>query len=364
MKIGILTFHCAINYGAVLQAYGLQEYLKSLGHEVYIIDYQPDYLKRPYRLFFDERIKGNGFWRNIRLFLREILASPIRYKRNEKFKRFCKQRLHLVSLDLQKSDNGFDLFVFGSDQIWNMEITENDSVFWGNAPAFKNKKLITYAASAGSVSILEKVNISQIKGWLSNFSSISVRENELSIYLNDKLDIKNQVVLDPVLLAGKHIFQSIVSSINIRKPYLLFFSLCGNDKALKFAKYQSKLMGLELIIMYSIEEAIKKNDVRQSLSPEEFISYFQNATYIITTSFHGTVFSILFEKNFIYYSYDKIISERISNLLKDLGIHHRIQNIGDEYKLYDIIDYVTVKSKLEISRINSINFLQLNLQNG
>ena len=123
-------------------------------------------------------------------------------------------------------------------------------------------------------------------------------------------------------------------------------------------------MGLELIIMYSIEEAIKKNDVRQSLSPEEFISYFQNATYIITTSFHGTVFSILFEKNFIYYSYDKIISERISNLLKDLGIHHRIQNIGDEYKLYDIIDYVTVKSKLEISRINSINFLQLNLQNG
>lgn len=66
MKIGILTFHCAINYGAVLQAYGLQEYLKSLGHEVYIIDYRPDYLITPYRLFFSEAAKGRGLLGNIR----------------------------------------------------------------------------------------------------------------------------------------------------------------------------------------------------------------------------------------------------------------------------------------------------------
>ena len=336
MKIGILTFHCAINYGAVLQAYGLQEVLKSLGHEVYIIDYRPKYLKRPYRLFFPEVFRGRGLMGNIRFFLRELLAIPIRYKRRRVFNRFIENRLHLASLDIQSENNDFDCFVFGSDQIWNPQITGGDSVFWGDAPCFKGKRMITYAASAGSVAALEQINVDSLKRWLSNFSSLSVREKSLSDFLSEELLIKNLLVIDPVLLAGKEVFHKIASSKKIRKPYLLFFSLEKNEEALNFAKQQAAVYGLELMEMYSMIEVIKDKKTLQCISPEDFIGYFQNSQCVVTTSFHGTVFSILFHKSFICFGNNGM--SRFHYLLNMFELEEHLaksSNLG-EIKLLEI----------------------------
>ena len=361
MKIGILTFHCAINYGAVLQAYGLQEYLKSVGHDVYIINYRPNYLLYPYRLFFPERIKCYGLKGNIYMFFREMLSIPIRFKRRINFQRFCRQQLRIIDLDLKRDDNDFDLFILGSDQIWNSEITEDDSVLWGGARAFQCKKLITYAASAGSVSVLSKINKSSIRDRLSNFSSISVREKSLFKYLLENTGVISQVVLDPVLLAGKNVFEQISRKINVNKPYLLFFALEGNDDAIAFAEYQASIMGLELIIMFSMKEALKDRRVKQSLSPDEFISYFQHASFVITTSFHGTAFSILFEKEFVFYSSCIVQSERMSNLLCEVGLSDRIYCTGEKFRMFNRIDYISVVQKLEKIRMASIEYLASNL---
>ena len=361
MKIGILTFHCAINYGAVLQAYGLQEVLKSMGHEVYVIDYRPEYLKRPYRLFFPEAVKGHGFLGNIRFFVRELLALPIRYKRRCAFNGFIKKHLHLANLDFQSEDNDFDCFVFGSDQIWNPQITEGDPVFFGDAPCFKGKKLLTYAASAGTVTALKEIDVEQLKSWLSKFSALSVREKSLSDYLLEELQFNNQLVLDPVFLAGKDVFYKISSSIKFENPYLLFFSLTINDDALNLAKRKAALLGMELIEMYGMAEVVKNKKVLQYLSPKEFIGLLLNAKYVISTSFHGTVFSILFHKPFICVEHN-FGKSRFQSLLDMLGLQDRLVDATNRTMIeFNKINWNSLDEILSRKRKEAFGYLQNSL---
>lgn len=357
MKIGILTFHCAINYGAVLQAYGLQELLKSMGHEVYVIDYRPDYLQRPYRLFFPEAVKGHGILGNIRFFVRELLAFPIRYKRRCAFNRFIKKYLHLANLDFQSEDNDYDCFVFGSDQIWNPQITGGDPIFFGDAPCFKGKKLVTYAASAGSVTALKEIDIEKLKGWLSKFLALSVREKSLSHYLSEDLQLENQWVIDPVLLAGKEVYQEIATSHKPKKNYLLFFSLWKNDEALHIAREKAISEELELIEMYGMTEVVKNKKVMQCLSPDEFVGLFQEATYVVSTSFHGTVFSILFHKPFLCFGFN-FGKSRFHSLLDMLGMQDRLVDISNiEEYVEKEIDWEHVDSVLAQKRKEAFQFL-------
>ena len=357
MKIGIMTFHCAINYGAVLQAYGLQETLKSMGHEVYVIDYRPECLKRPYRLFFPEFTRGHGILGNIRFFVRELLALPIRYKRRCAFNGFIKKHLHLASLDIQSENNEFDCFVFGSDQIWNPQITEGDPVFFGDAPCFKGKKMVAYAASAGSVTELKEIDKEQLKAWLSNFSSLSVREKSLSHYLSEELDLKNQVVLDPVLLAGKDVFYEITSSVKFEKPYLLFFSLTTNDDALYLAKRKAGLLGLEVIEMYGMVEVVKNRKVKQCLPPEDFIGLFREAKYVVSTSFHGTVFSILLHKPFICLGH--FGKSRFHSLLDMIALQDRLVDVASQREVeFSCIDWNSVDEILYQKRKEAILFIE------
>lgn len=361
MKIGILTFHCAINYGAVLQAYGLQETLKSMGHEVYIIDYRPEYLKRPYRLFFPEAVKGHGILGNIRFFIRELLAFPIRYKRRCAFNRFIEKHLHLKYLDIQSEDNDFDCFVFGSDQIWNPQITEGDPVFFGDAPCFKGKKMLAYAASAGSVAALKEIDIEQLKGCLSRFEALSVREKSLLHYLSEELQLKNQLVVDPVLLTGKDLYQEITSCKKYEKPYLLFFSLGNNDEALYIARKKAVLEGLELVEMYCMTESIKDRKVLQFLSPNEFISVLQKASYVVSTSFHGTVFSIIFHKPFICVGHN-FGKSRFQSLLDMLGLQDRLVDATDRTMFeFNKINWNSVDEILSRKREEAFAFLQNSL---
>ena len=362
MKIGILTFHCAINYGAVLQAYGLQETLKSMGHEVSIIDFCPDYLLRPYRLFFSEAFKGHGFLGNIRFFIRELLAFPIRYKRRCAFHRFIEKHLHLEKLDFQSEEHDFDCFVFGSDQIWNPEITGGDSVFFGDAPCFKGKRMLTYAASSGNASALKEIDTKKIKGWLSDFFALSVREQSLSRYLSEELQLKNQLVIDPVLLAGKDVYQEIASCKKSEKPYLLFFSLWKNDDALNLARRKAVFLGLELIEMYGMAEVVKNKKVMQCLTPAEFIGLFQESTYVVSTSFHGTVFSILFHKPFVCVG-QSFGKSRFHSLLNTLELQDRLVDVSNQKELeFTSINWNSVDDILSRKRKEAMSFIKMALK--
>ena len=354
MKIGILTFHCADNYGAVLQAYGLQEYLSSFGHEVYIINYKPKYLTAPYRAFRNETPKG-GIFIKLKYTFRNILIAPIRLKRNLAFRKFRKTFLNCINFDFNNTENNFDIFIFGSDQIWNPQITNGfDKIFFGDFSAIRGKKAISYAASAGSIANINGISDKKyIQKQLSNFYAIGVREESLLKLLSPT---PCSLTIDPVLLAGKDVFLNIANH-HINGRYLLLFQLYHDYKVEDIALKIAKEKGLPVVKINSSSESLKDKGIISNASPELFLSYLKNASYIVTSSFHGVAFSILFERNFTSVCLNTASGERVYNLLQQLGLQNRITTLnGHKYETNDI-DYHTVKHLYEIFRDKSERFI-------
>lgn len=358
MKIGILTFHSAVNYGAVLQAYGLQEYLKSLGHDIYLIDYRPLYLSDPYNVFMWNWDKKLSAIRNILLLIRNIVVLPIRVLRRYRFKRFIRRFLNISPNSILYDENSdFDAFIFGSDQIWNPKITRGlDRIFFGCFPAARNKRLVSYAASAGSIDNIEFVE-NDFLSLLSKYTDIGVREQTIANYIHQHSSLLCRVTLDPVLLAGRTVFDSIALRQSVHRPYLLVFKLWyrGTAVADEVAKEIAKQRNLKIVEFLSLEST-KNLRAIASASPERFLSLFRYADYIITTSYHGTVFSILFEKDFNVVALDNSI-ERMKCLLSVLDLNDRIIYEKSDNIASNSVDYNRVNSKLQDLRACSGSFI-------
>ena len=356
MRVGILTFHCARNYGAVLQAYALQTYLEKQGHQVYVIDYRPSYLVFPYRLFKFDILRDKGFITGLKWNIRELLIAPIRGLRNYRFERFVRRRLHLRQIDFTKPCTDIDAFVFGSDQIWNPDICHGyDKYYLADAEVFRRKKCIAYSASAGRV-----VNVEATKGQLldrlSCFDRIGVREISLLKWLKTN-GIDNAVMtLDPVLLTGNDGFESIIQEPKIRKPYLLLFLIERLPIADKIAKIVAEHENLEIIELTPAHETFRFRGKMQTASPESFLRMIKDASYIVTTSFHATAFSILFKKNFTVVSTYDSLNERVQSLLSLFDLESRLcfnENNID----FSPIDYEREFNKFEAVKKDSENFL-------
>lgn len=358
MKIGIFTFHCAANYGAVLQAYALQEVLRGLGHEVYIIDYRPDYLIKPYSPFRYKFGNNDSLIIKLKGLIRTFLIAPIRWRRNRRFLHFINAHLNLYNLDLNDTTNNFDAFIFGSDQIWNPLITNGlDRVYLGNFPAAKGKKLIAYAASTGSLSNLKESDFILLRDSIWHFTSIGCRESFLQEKLEKYFNKKSYTVLDPVLLSGLSVFRHLVQEVKEEKPYLLLFQLVRNERAYRCANSFAKKKNLEVIEIVSFGNSLRIRKLKQTLSVGKFLGYIKNASFIITTSFHGTAFSLLFKKNFAYFSLNENQDSRISSLLGSLGLKDRMLSSVNTVYLPQI-DYIFVDHQLQHYRDKSIAFLE------
>lgn len=364
MKIGILTFHCVLNYGAVLQAYGLQEYLKKLGHTVYVIDYCPTYLLLPYKIFHWSWIPNLSVIRNLLLFLRAIFVIPVRLRRHKLFEHFVFTRLNIYSADLSDTNLDLDAFVLGSDQIWNPQITAGfDGIYFGQFPAAKGRKVIAYAASAGSTIYLDSVR-DQFFALLSHVGAISVREKVLADYISEQSwDKAVDVTLDPVLLAGKEIYLPLISKSENRRPYVLSVQLVYNEMQSSFAKEIARQKGLELIELAPSSESLKNRSLLMSEGPEVFLTLLWNADYVVTSSFHGLAFAILFEKEFNAVSLDIKHSERMHGLLAALGLDDRLIVSGQHLTASDRIDYSSINQILENLRSSSRTFIEKALGN-
>jgi len=360
MKIGILTFHCAINYGAVLQTYAMQEYLKGIGHEVRVADYRPDYLLAPYRLFPKGQNAGKPLPVRLRAWLRALCALPLRWRRRRKFRQFAQRRLHLLRFDPQGQNPDFDALVFGSDQIWNPRITGRfDKIYFGHFPAAEGTRRIAYAASAGSVD-----NIVPQAGrffcLLRHYSSVSVREKSLAGYIRAaRPDMHVPTVADPVLLAGPSVFEGIALRRAVRKPYLLLFCLHAGDlKALRpHAESIARQRGLTIVEMASMSESLRKPRQRNTESPEGFVSLLRHADYVVTSSFHGTAFAILFKKDFNAYSLQPSASERMADMLSLLGLSGRLIAESKPYRTGHI-SYGEADARLALLRKESATYLE------
>lgn len=371
-KVRIISYQNAKNYGAVLQSYGLQEVIRMLGYnDVKFINYNPKYLSDRYNPWTKKYL---GFkWTNLRKFLGYILNLPFYLFsiiiRNHNFSKSVKRLLHqtpVVLFDLKECDPIVcDTLICGSDQIWNTAITgEFDKSYFGEGNYMKLGKRIAYAPST-ELSSLNDFNLKQIAELLDNFDALSVRENKLRDVLQPVIKKQIEVCVDPTILAGTKIFEKIankkilfnkkyiiVYSYNVIEPYVfdLVKQIPSSDE---YEVHYLSFLGVGRRLMLNPK-------VHSTVCVEDFLGYFYNASYVVTNSFHGLAFSLLFKKNFnVGYVSGK--SERCYSLLESIGMLNRLVKDGNSAD-WSTPDYEYIDSKLAYIRQNSLEFLKNSLK--
>ena len=330
MRAGILTFHRAQNYGAVLQCYALSAYLKSLGCETEVVDYYPQVFREEYAGFPRSTFKRASLLGKIHTLLLYITRYPASRKRSKQFDRFIHQYLPLSSRQYDDKNHdlaGYDVLFFGSDQIWNPRLTGGfDDVFTGNFEK-GNTSFVAYAASTMLTEENEsRYNCSEaFKGILSRFDAVSTREKAFADYLGSIGDRKVEHVLDPVFLLSAQQWEKIAVKPK-EQDYLLVYSVPDSDKVVSIAKQTAKSKGLKTIVITSRAGMSFCSRIKQTLSPEQFVGYFRHAAYIVTSSFHGVAFSIRFNKQFHFVPKGNVSDDRVCSLLKDLNMLTEIEN--------------------------------------
>ena len=359
MKIGLITYHFPLNYGAVLQAWALCQVLVSLGHDVKIINYQPEsHIKR-----------YNWSWKRL-----GVNGQNVRYLRlSKKFSEFRDTHLKTTKLyrtsdELKADPPNVEAFICGSDQIWNQAtFGENTPYFLDFAP--RSAYRISYAPSFGKSQIDEhyKPKLTQL---LDNITSISVREKSGCNIIKELCGRESTCVLDPTLLLND--YSKIISQVPYSGKYILVKGMQHTPLFDKIISYTSNKTGLPVVYLYSMSVKFWKylNKTRVYPDPSRYLGYFKNAEYVITDSFHGTAFSLIFGRRFIPISLstdpEKNTSVRMIDLLDSIGLRNRFVESYDEKHINSLIksdiDWSSVASSFLALRQNSINFLKGALQ--
>jgi hypothetical protein len=351
MKIGILSFHCARNYGAVLQCYCLTKVLSSLHHDVKVIDYRPSYIVDAYPLFQRRWLKHP-----ISL-LRFVLYLPATLQRRRHFDRFIAS-LPLCPLPFDRPDNDFDAFVFGSDQIWNPFICDGfDPAYFAGKTAFAGKLKISYAASTGDVTLTEGERETFLR-LLGNFDVLGVRETSLQAFLEDH-GISSTFTADPVVLAGKGLLDEIAGKVPpARKTYVLSYEIAPSEKVDSFARMIAKELGCRVI---SVARGNFSRG-RINISPRQFVALFRDAAFIVTSSFHGTALSVMFGKPFYAVFTDSYADARMHSFLSYIGLVDRMIREQSQIHPHEEILFEPVQERVERLRKKSFEFLEKSLR--
>lgn len=348
MKIGILTYHRAHNYGAILQAIATRVALQNMGHKVYYVDYWPEYHKDAYRFFSWKRFKKG----KLSYLVNRLMLWREHHARIAHFEDAINQFIAPYCKDVSEQ---FDVIIYGSDQIWRKQkATETFNPVYFGANHFKAGKHITYAASMGDLQKSEEDQIF-LKNILGNFNAISVRENELKDYLV-QLGISSNLVIDPTLLLNSTQWDVLLNPKTIiTSGYVLYYSLQSNVFERTTLQEFAQSKSLRLVEIKGV--AGKDTDTEKSqCGPFEFVSLVKHADYVFTTSYHGLAFSIIYGKQF--FTSFKTNSGRAETLLGLLGLSDRLIT-PKAASVPDLphIDYDLVKSKIDKLKFQSTSFI-------
>lgn len=365
MKIGILTFHYAHNYGAVLQAYALKKLLEKQGHQVKIINYRNTFVEKNYKYklrpyLYINMILNPQNWKKFLDDCSKIKYSQIAWRQKwKKFDDFIIEYLqsrdvHTYEIkDIQQCD--LDALICGSDQIWSKSLTGKfDSVYFLNIQI--RAKKIAYGASMGSWNLNKKEEKIFCR-LLENFDYISVREQNLSDNIKNRTNRSVEVVADPTLLLEFEDYMDIIWNQESETSGFVFAYYVVDDPMLKAcAEKTANELGKKLVqLHYFLSKEYKDGCHLANLGPQEFLWYIKNAEFILTNSFHGTAFSVLAQKPF-YCVYNH--NERIHNLLVGLELEDRHIFNARQVNINDTIDYMCVRNRLNYMRETSIEYLR------
>lgn len=373
-KVGILTFHNALNYGALLQAHALQHKLISLGYDAEIIDYDNSEFKKIY--IYGDRFFGRYSDKNIiermKLLKRWILtysSMSAQKKRNKKLLQFIKKKM-ILSEQCDKTTIGvtchkYDKVIVGSDQVWNLKLIAYDTTYMLDFLSDDRKKY-SYAASFGTIQF-EQAVIEQFASYLTRFSSLLVREKAAQNFLLEKFKLKSEVVVDPTMLQKKDFWTEFCHDFRknkkITRNYILIYLVGAYTNMLSRVIELAEEKNLDVVSLVWF-----KSDYpiifAEDASLEDFVGYINNASYVFTTSFHGIVLSINLNKEFYFeLSREKVNNNsRIIDIIEAFGLTER--EITEAPLSCNKIYWNPVNEKLEAMRQCSINVICRELERG
>lgn len=377
MKVGIVTLHKVLNFGSVLQAYCTCNVLNRYGYESEIIDYmEPRYTakgvpKSLFKVVFNENNKCGLFSKAIQ-FLMKLVSYAIQYWNFEKFikKHLIVSKNRYTTFDaLLKAPPQADIYLTGSDQIWNSEYNGgvDRAHFLDFAPVGKPR--LAYAASFGK-DALRSEEVDETKELLSKYSAISVRESSGVNIVNELGILGAQQVLDPTLLLSR---DEWAKEFVLKKPkeqrYLLIYSVerSLDDVVYSVARQIADAKSLSVVFLSPAAKlnTMKYCDTQRSFSKViDFLQYFYYADYVVASSFHGTAFAINFNRQFVSVLPPKF-GARPRSLLNLVGLNDRIVEKSSELnmgKASSQIDYSAVNRILEQEREKSLAFLEESLK--
>lgn len=346
-KIGIITIHSDLNYGAFLQAFALTTFLNNNSYYTRIIDYRkipnsPRIYKFPKNIIYK-------IYNLPRLFrYRRFIAPLLSNKRYDSLE------------ELQSFNEEFDILISGSDQIWNPVcggLNRINSAYFLTFASKDRYKKISYGSSIGSY-VYDENEKKQVRKWLNEYSHISTRELSGAIQLESIINKPVKVVLDPTLLLNKDIWLQYASSVKIKSKYVLVYYIDELDEVVSYARIIADKLGLKVALITNMAKRHPKVDINiPHCGPAQFLWLFANATYIVTNSFHGTAFAVNFNKDFV--SVIKRNSpQRAQTLLKNVGLYERLlTNIDELDKIPLNVDFKEANIKLDMLRDDSKSYL-------
>ena len=324
-RIGIVTYHRAYSYGAQLQAYATATYFRHIGYDAEIIDYSN----------IGESKKPGICFKNIKIFIKSfisfIMSLPYEDTRRKKFQEFLNNYIpkskerYPDSQSLQGIEDKYDYFITGSDQVWCPDINLGDLNFLLDFVKNSLKKF-AYAASFGTAE-LSPYDFQSYKRCLGNFNTILIREVEGQRLIHQMLGYNPPIVLDPTFLLPKTEWEKIANyPLKKEEPYILCFKILSVPLIYqKLINHIQKLTGYKII---NVDSSYRYKPIKGKLyptaGPREFLGLIQHASYVVTNSFHGTVFSIIFNKPFYTVLNENNRNSRLTTLTEKLGLRHRL----------------------------------------
>lgn len=367
-KVGIITFHNSYNCGSMLESYAMQAIVGKLGKNAEIINFSNSGQQKLYAAYFK-----NDSVKNI---IKNIILFPHRKRiknNNQKYEAF-KNRIFKLSRSYGRmdelKDDGYETVIAGSDQIWNITIADGDDAYF--LPWVKNAKKVAYAPSFGAKNILKCAdNPEKYKKMINDFDALSIRENNGRKWIKDLCGKDVPVLLDPTLLLEREDYEKIENkNINIKERYIFFYSPSFDRSICRFVEQLAKKYHLKVITWST--KSYYLNAIRRFgfilpkyEDPSVYLSLIKNAELVLTTSYHGTIFSTIYGKKFfclknggMYGDDDRVITLLNQLDMMDRLIEYKFESAFDYLKNVDYVKYGKALTRL---RKKSLEYLRKNL---
>ncbi len=374
--IGIITFHCSNNYGAMLQAYGLKTFLRRNGKQTDIVRYEPFYMTGRHWWIPYTPIKGLkgriwgmfNMWNEFRIHLqsKEDFSRRLSNMNYFRYKYLVdkKQRKVLSLAGLKRLK--YPYYVVGSDQIWNPDITCGlRKAYFG---AFDNKwkkKVISYAASFGGAELARRHD-KEFAKLVRHLDAVSVREEAAVPYVERLYGKEVTAVLDPVFFLKKESWQKVERIPDRVKDrnYILVYVTEPNEAMSDYAKKLSQETELPVIEVRAGQLGTNAGfEVDHTAGPAEFLGYIHKAEYVVSNSFHAVAFSMIYGKQFLAFVHSRL-GARMRNIIDIHGLQDRLCEEKPGIDIHDKIDWETVRKRTKESVRASGEFLLKHLETG